>query len=283
MLFSKNRDPVLLRRTYGSTASSEGLLESSVASIGAFNASPLNTSLRSGLGFRNVCPNGGVVTFELITGQVFTAPSDTVTMLPGILHLTECLQWCLSNDTCKSVNFETGLCVLLSSSANERPEALTSSQFPNTDKSKSCTQGWAFERVNGFELKRMGKKSVKVMSRLECMQLCLNERDFECRSVNFDTIGHECSLSDMDRHTININNELRSRKYGPSSGTIDYLENNCIQEPKKLCDIRPINGKILKTVDSVYENVKTIEECKEKCLNSPYRCHSFDFGDPSNS
>ena len=56
-----------------------------------------------------------------------------------------------------------------------------------------------------------------------------------------------------------------------------------ISEPKKLCYFKPINGKILKTVDSIYENVKTIEECKEKCLNSPYRCHSFDFGDPSNS
>ena len=78
----------------------------------------------------DVCANGGVVTFELITGYVFTAPSETVTMLPGILHLTECLDWCLTNDTCRSVNFETGLCVLLSSSAIERPEALTPSQFP---------------------------------------------------------------------------------------------------------------------------------------------------------
>jgi hypothetical protein len=59
--------------------------------------------------------------------------------------------------------------------------------------------------------------------------------------------------------------------------------NAFVLEPKKLCEFRPINGKILKTVDSVYQNVKTVEECKEKCLNSPYRCHSFDFGDPSNS
>jgi len=75
------------------------------------------------------CQNG-FVTFELITGHVFTAPSDTVTMLPGILHLIECMDYCLSNDTCKSLNFETGLCVLLSSSSTERPQALTPSQFP---------------------------------------------------------------------------------------------------------------------------------------------------------
>ncbi|CAG2118470.1 unnamed protein product, partial [Medioppia subpectinata] len=145
----------------------------------------------------NVCPAGSVVTFELITGYTFRGPSDTVAKIPGILHLQECLNSCLTDDTCKSFNFETGLCVLLRTSANERPEALVSSQFPVftiygqkvclKDKNKSCTQGWAFERVNGFELKRMGKKSVKVMSRLDCMQLCLNERDFECRSVNYDT------------------------------------------------------------------------------------------------
>lgn len=53
-------------------------------------------------------------------------------------------------------------------------------------------------------------------------------------------------------------------------------------EPKKLCDFRPIEGKILKTVDFVYQNVKSTEECREKCLSSPYRCHSFDLGgDPS--
>lgn len=32
----------------------------------------------------------------------------------------------------------------------------------------------------------------------------------------------------------------------------------------------------------MYQNVKSTEECREKCLSSPYRCHSFDLGgDPS--
>ncbi len=97
------------------------------------------------------------------------------------------------------------------------------------DKKKACNRGWAFERVKGFELKRMDRKIAKVTSREECMQLCLNEIDFECRSVNYDSDNNGCSLSDMDRHTINVNNDLRSRKYGPSSGTVDYMENNCIQ------------------------------------------------------
>lgn len=38
----------------------------------------------------------------------------------------------------------------------------------------------------------------------------------------------------------------------------------------------------MKTVDSVYQNITTIDECQRQCLQGPYRCHSYDFGDPSN-
>lgn len=40
-----------------------------------------------------------------------------------------------------------------------------------------------------------------------------------------------------------------------------------------------MGGRILKTVDSVYQDVQTVEECRELCLNSPFRCHSYDHGD----
>lgn len=54
-------------------------------------------------------------------------------------------------------------------------------------------------------------------------------------------------------------------------------------DPNKMCDFKPMTGKILKTVDTVHLDAKTIEDCKTICLNSPYRCFSFDFGDPTNS
>jgi hypothetical protein len=57
----------------------------------------------------------------------------------------------------------------------------------------------------------------------------------------------------------------------------DYLENNCLEEPKKLCEFKRLSGKILKTVDSVYMEVSTIEECRDLCLNSPYKCRSYDY------
>lgn len=56
-----------------------------------------------------------------------------------------------------------------------------------------------------------------------------------------------------------------------------------LSEPSSLCDFKQIKGKMLKTVDSVYQNVSTIEECQEICLKSKYRCFSYDFGDPNDS
>lgn len=82
-----------------------------------------------------------------------------------------------------------------------------------------------------------------------------------------------CELSDMDRLTVAGSGALE-----PSKG-FDYLENHCVDEPVKLCEFKKITGRILKTVDSVYQDVATAEECRELCLNSPFRCHSYDYGD----
>ena len=59
--------------------------------------------------------------FELVTGYVYTAPDDMLDSRPGTLMLTDCIELCRRNATCKSANFETGLCVLFGSSAEEFP------------------------------------------------------------------------------------------------------------------------------------------------------------------
>ncbi|KAI2800949.1 hypothetical protein BLOT_013474 [Blomia tropicalis] len=273
-----------------SLSSSEAGTDTGAASSSSYSPSSFPVSTE----FNSECPTiGSTLTFELITGHVYTSPADTVTMIPGVLHLSECLDHCRSNQSCKSLNFETGLCVLLSSSAIQRPFALTPSQFPVftiyahkvclTGLNATCDQsGWSFERVRGYELREHERRMVNVKSRIECMQACVDERRFVCRSANYEDETHECWLSDMNRNTININTEIRSKKYGPSSGNIDYLEYNCVREPRKMCDFKPLEGKILKTVDSVYQDVKNLEECQQRCLTGVYKCHSYDFGDPSN-
>ena len=66
------------------------------------------------------CPERDVH-FELVTGHVYTAPDDMLDSRPGTLMLTDCIELCRRNATCKSANFETGLCVLFGSSAEEYP------------------------------------------------------------------------------------------------------------------------------------------------------------------
>ncbi|KAG8201943.1 hypothetical protein JTE90_027419 [Oedothorax gibbosus] len=225
--------------------------------------------------------------FELVTGFVFTAPDDTLELVPGTLHLTECLSYCRHNTSCRAVNFETGLCVLFSSSATDRPQALSSSQFPVFTiyaqkiclKETPCNREWVFERVSNHQLLERSRKSVaNVSSKEHCMGLCLVERDFECRSANYHTEKQECQMSDVDRHSVHS-----SKFYVPSEDGTVYLENNCVDPPVRLCEFRKIGGKILKTVDAVFQEVKTLDGCRKKCLSVNYRCQSFDMGDPTNS
>jgi hypothetical protein len=77
--------------------------------------------------------------FELVTGKVFTSPEDMLDSRPGTLMLTDCIDLCRSdchprlvfrpnltpsprsNSSCQAANFETGLCVLFSTSALRYP------------------------------------------------------------------------------------------------------------------------------------------------------------------
>uniref|UniRef100_A0A1B0ACN0 ZP domain-containing protein n=1 Tax=Glossina pallidipes TaxID=7398 RepID=A0A1B0ACN0_GLOPL len=93
------------------------------------------------------------------------------------------------------------------------------------------------------------------------------------RSANYYRATNICELSEMDRITL-----AGTSAFQLHDG-IDYLENNCAEEPNKLCEFKRLSGRILKTVDSVYQDVGSIDECRDLCINSPYRCHSYDFGD----
>lgn len=77
------------------------------------------------------CANGGLSSFELSTGFIYKpAASETLATLPSTLQLTDCLNFCLQNASCLAINYEVGLCVLLSSSARQNASQLFSSQFP---------------------------------------------------------------------------------------------------------------------------------------------------------
>lgn len=92
---------------------------------------PAGTAVAAGTANQDHCPNG-LLTFELSTGFIYkpASPAETLAMVPSTLQLTDCLDSCLQNHSCLAINFEMGLCVLLSSSAQQNPTSLYSSQFP---------------------------------------------------------------------------------------------------------------------------------------------------------
>ena len=51
----------------------------------------------------------------------------------------------------------------------------------------------------------------------------------------------------MDRHTV------AGTETFVESTEDEYLENNCVDDPVKLCDFQLLENRIMKTVDSVYQ------------------------------
>lgn len=62
-----------------------------------------------------------------LCSYVLSSSENMLDAVPGTLMLTECLDQCRNNDTCSSVNYETGLCVLFSSDADKLPGMVFSS------------------------------------------------------------------------------------------------------------------------------------------------------------
>ena len=65
----------------------------------------------------------------------------------------------------------------------------------------------------------------------------------------------------MDRHTVagttafTVTTNLLNSPNCHSQESLgdEYLENNCVDDPVKLCDFQLLENRIMKTVDSVYQ------------------------------
>ncbi|RWS27044.1 uncharacterized protein B4U80_03602 [Leptotrombidium deliense] len=253
----------------------------------------------------------GKQSFEIITGYAYTASSDLLTMIPGALQFTECLSHCIQNESCAAVNFETGLCVLLRSSEIQRGDSVKQSQYPvftiyakkiciphkkrtkianflavkhiflltirfieKGYASDKCNQAWTHEKVIGYKLNSKPSKKTFVLSVEKCIEVCFKEDEFKCRSVNYNRFSRECDLMSVDRQSVE--GDIPTLV----DTNVDYVEINCEEESsKRSCEFKKLNGVILKTVDAVYPDIKDVNECRHKCLESAFRCNSFDLGD----
>ena len=155
------------------------------------------------------CPDDQV-SFEMVTGYVYTAPADMLDSQPGTLMLTDCIDTCRKNASCQSINYETGLCVLFASNADGGEGKkkgplkgdtrisllfffsgeLTPSQFPVftiyvqkncLPSAQVCGAAWSFERVMDHSMDSNPITRAQRESRSDCMELCLN--DDSCRLV----------------------------------------------------------------------------------------------------
>lgn len=64
----------------------------------------------------------GILSYPNPHGRyVLSAPSRQLETLPGTLMLTDCLEACQANESCSAVNYETGLCVMFRSTADQLP------------------------------------------------------------------------------------------------------------------------------------------------------------------
>ena len=70
------------------------------------------------------------------------------------------------------------------------------------------------------------------------------------RSATYNTVTGDCRISDMDRHTIAGTGEF------VASPDDEFMENNCVDDPVRLCDFQLLENRIMKTVDSVYQVLK---------------------------
>lgn len=84
-----------------------------------------------------------------------------------------------------------------------------------------CKKEWAFERVVGMELVNNDDLVMhSVPSRIECMQACLQEQSFLCRSAEYHYQTSDCRLSKQNRRTL-------PNAFRLSEDQVDYLENQC--------------------------------------------------------
>ncbi len=98
------------------------------------------------------------------------------------------------------------------------------------------------------------------------------------RSASYAERTGECLLSEVDRFS--------SAALLTAAPNSLYMESNCVEDMGRLCDFREVRGRILKTVDSVLEDVRSREQCRELCASaasatdgSSFRCHTYDWGD----
>ena len=137
------------------------------------------------------------------------------------------------------------------------------------DEACNSERGWAFERVVGASLDGHNHKEVDgVESRGDCARMCLQERDFDCRSAEYDFDARVCRLSREDRRT-------QPEAFRTGVPNVDYIENQCA---KALPDCSYTSAKLdvmAVAMDDLLAATSS-QECQRHCDDQrAFNCRSF--------
>uniref|UniRef100_A0A1I7RHH1 PAN domain protein n=1 Tax=Bursaphelenchus xylophilus TaxID=6326 RepID=A0A1I7RHH1_BURXY len=204
-------------------------------------------------------------------------------------HDLTCAQYCRNNiepttgaqRVCASFNFDgRETCYFFDDAAhptgtaelNPNPSAnnfyYEKTCLPGVSAHEACTyRSFSFERMRKTALEGFVKKSVQVANREQCLSACLREKEFICRSVNYNYEDYLCELSTEDRRSKP--NHLKM-----SDKPVDYYDNNCLSRQNR-CGQSGGNLVFVKTTHfqiQYYDHTQSVEAqesyCLQKCLDS---------------
>ncbi|XP_067118424.1 uncharacterized protein [Centruroides vittatus] len=226
--------------------------------------------------------------YELISGAMLDVESYMVTL---DISTDECLDICKSETMCKSVsiNYNLGSCQFTRENIRTALEAnlLPNSSYNYYEKIclpgiTDCERPWAIERVKGKELTGIDhvKTIVEANTREECEAACLSHKEpFICRSAEYRYQLSECHLSPYSRYTTTE----KGVTLDVSRSSVDYLENNCVREPRGFCNTKYVPRHQMLLIDKTI-STRSLDECRDMCLyTADFVCRSATYHSKSRS
>ncbi|XP_069173940.1 uncharacterized protein [Procambarus clarkii] len=215
-------------------------------------------------------------TFEKVTRATLDGVEGSPLFASSGNTVTEgCLASCRSLETCSSfvVNYEREACfsVKTDSTARLLPVDQRLNYFQKLCISApACGKAWMLERVVGFEVEGYDDLVLtNVPSRLKCAELCVGERNLQCRSAEYHERDGVCRLSRQDRRTQPLS-------FRPASPDVHYIENQCAGIPEvQQCEFEELPQQDMGHGD-VQISVSTVAECQHACeTEATFNCRSF--------
>lgn len=133
-----------------------------------------------------------------------------------------------------------------------------------------CERAWIYERVSGHHLHGHDDKIIDdVPSRLRCQEHCLNEREFKCRSGEYDYLAQQCRLSMLDRH-------VKPMAFRATGANVDYFENQCVPVGNQ-CDAFDRFEDLDLGRPEIMRSANTSDQCQLFCTQTikAFVCRSF--------